>query len=801
MRLLTRILILIAFLANSFVIVQADELVLPKPGVMVGLSESFKPVVMRGIKIDPANPFRFNFLVDEGDTHLNEQGFKDEAQKVIKFFLTSLTIPDNDLWVNLSPYEKNRIIPQAFGQTEMGRDLLAQDYILKQITASLIYPENEIGKKFWEKVYKLAQEKYGSTNIPINTFNKVWIMPDHATVYQHQGTAFVISYHLKVMLEQDYLALDKNKIDQPDKKEVSSLSSQVVRSIVLPELEKEVNSGKNFASLRQVFYSLILATWYKTKVKQAILNQVYADKDKVAGVLVDDQQDKEKIYQQYLQAFKKGVFNYIKEDLNLNATNETIPRKYFSGGVLGHIDPAVIAYVPQVQSGGLYGIRLRNVSGEVGLINRKKVMPDHAMITIPSTVKDFYEIAERIQGSPIIELANFVVASRQGIIDISNNYEQLLSELDGEINSQFLNTFKEKMEIFKNKIMAVPIKEGSEFVPGDEEFAQQTISAYKKAITTFRETLEETSIFQGALAGLRISHDKLADLKVQRVLDGVSINRRNLYRLVEHFTLITTGNAWGIVSPSLDLNKLLEDAVERERNYIPYQMRAVRVSFELDGAVPKIVGDKARLMTGFREVIRNAIFATVRHVERGIYTPLRDRSNVLIRTKYMPQENLIQVSIVDNGIGMDAEKLRNMSFYGISMSDWNKGVMFGGHGIGFSVMLSTILEHGGKVQVESDLENGTTITASIPEETIHAPHIDRESIRVVKDNSQLSNTGGIDLTSKRYKISIESDGQELKMDFDPAMVRDLQFDGVEFRINRIDSVINPQRFLLGFSDN
>ena len=60
----------------------------------------------------------------------------------------SLTIPEKDLWVNLSPYEKDRVIPKSFGLTEMGRDLLAEDYMLKQITASLIYPEDETGKKF-----------------------------------------------------------------------------------------------------------------------------------------------------------------------------------------------------------------------------------------------------------------------------------------------------------------------------------------------------------------------------------------------------------------------------------------------------------------------------------------------------------------------------------------------------------------------------------------------------------------------------------------------------------------------------
>ena len=79
---------------------------------------------------------------------------KEEFNKIIKYFLVSLAMPNKDMWVNLSPYESKRIIPEVFGQTEMGRDLLAQDYILKQFTASLIYPEEGLGKKFWSKVYQ-----------------------------------------------------------------------------------------------------------------------------------------------------------------------------------------------------------------------------------------------------------------------------------------------------------------------------------------------------------------------------------------------------------------------------------------------------------------------------------------------------------------------------------------------------------------------------------------------------------------------------------------------------------------------
>ena len=258
------------------------------------------------------------------------EGLKNESEKLIKYFLAGLTIPEKDLWVNLSPYEKDRIVPEVLSQTAMGRDLLAQDYMLKQITASLIYPDKDLGRIFWDKVFSKAQLLYGTTQVPVNTFNKVWITADRAEVYEHKNTAFVVDCHLKVMLEEDYLALKKHDTKTAVE---HSLGSQIVREIILPELEKEVNTGKNFIQVRQIFNSIILASWYKNTLKQALLNQVYSNKGKVKGIDLSDKTIKEKIYRRYLQAYKKGVFNFIKEDVD-PVQGGTIPRKYFSGGMM-----------------------------------------------------------------------------------------------------------------------------------------------------------------------------------------------------------------------------------------------------------------------------------------------------------------------------------------------------------------------------------------------------------------------------------------------------------------------------------
>jgi len=317
---------------------------LPMPGTIIPLTSEFTPALIKGLTIHPDNPLMFDFIVDTGDTNITGEALKSESDRMIKYFLATLTVPEEELWVNLSPYEKTRIIPDGLGKTELGRDLLAQDYLLKQLTASMIYPEDELGKAFWQRVYKRAEDLFGTTEIPVNTFNKIWIVPDRALVVEHGNSAFVVESHLRVMLEEDYVALlsnmgneqfRMNEVDDNQAHNINAISSQIVKEILIPEIEKEVNQGKTFAQLRQIYNAMILATWYKETLKDSLLGQVYVDRNKTKGVDVEDKEVKNKIYSQYVEAFKKGVYNYIKEDID-PATREPIPRKYFSGGFDGN---------------------------------------------------------------------------------------------------------------------------------------------------------------------------------------------------------------------------------------------------------------------------------------------------------------------------------------------------------------------------------------------------------------------------------------------------------------------------------
>ncbi|MBF0384858.1 MAG: isocitrate lyase/phosphoenolpyruvate mutase family protein [Candidatus Omnitrophica bacterium] len=313
---------------------------LPEPGALIAQSAYFTPTLIEGVKLDTGNPLRFEFVVNKGDANLQGDEFKQETTNLIKYFLAALTVPEEQMWVNLSPYEKDRIIPEGFGKTRMGSDLLGQDYILKQLSASLVYPENSSGESFWNRVYAKLNKDFKGAELSSDTFSRIWIVPDKSVVYEDTASAFIVDSHLKVMMEEDYVALEKSLQNKQsalagsaraDLRKINEVTSRAIKEVLIPEIEKEVNNGSNFAKLRQIYNSMILAVWYKENFKKSLLGKVYLDKNKSKGIETGDKEANQRIYDQYLEAFEKGIYNYIKEDYD-SSTGSVVPRKYFSGG-------------------------------------------------------------------------------------------------------------------------------------------------------------------------------------------------------------------------------------------------------------------------------------------------------------------------------------------------------------------------------------------------------------------------------------------------------------------------------------
>lgn len=413
---------------------------MPQAGAKVALTAPYDPACLVGMTIKPDLPFEFDFLVNRGDGHLTENQREGEYSKLIKYFLAALAVPDTEQWVNLSPYEKDRIIPDSFGLTEMGRDLLAQDYLLKQLASSLTDPGTELGKRFWDGIYEQARKKFGSTDVPLDVFNKVWIVPDKAEVFEKNNTVYVLENHLKVMTEQDYWAGKRNETKQTDtENKTADIASRVLREVIIPVLEKEVNEGQLFAPLRQVFSGMLLATWYKRTLKETILGKVYADQGKVLGVN-QDPRNNQAVYARYLEAFRKGVINLIQEDVD-KYTHEMLPRKYFSGGAyndyaqaLNKVDEAKLAALQRfrrMENEGIYSVSAAFVFPD----KPQQISPESladgwgAWLTLKVLPYEVYRYLQR--GSAIRELSE---SERKRAVEI---LLEIIKKSDGKDGREF----------------------------------------------------------------------------------------------------------------------------------------------------------------------------------------------------------------------------------------------------------------------------------------------------------------------------------------------------------------------------
>jgi len=571
---------LISFFVLSVIPSQAlaqGVLGLPQPGAMVQLSPSFYPVLLKGVQVYPDNPLRFDFIMDTGDTGLEGDAFKEEASKVIKYFLAALTVPEDEFWVNLSPYEKDRIIADMLGQTEMGRDLLAQDYVLKQLSATLVNPDSDLGKKFWDRVYKKSYELYGTTQVPANTFNKIWIVPDEALVYEQGTYAFVGERHLKVMLEEDYVAmanqkaiaesrapardLGLDKIETAKIEKMSEISSKVVRDILIPEIEKEVNEGKLFSNLRQIFDSMILATWYKKTLKESLLGQIYVDQNKVQGIDVEDKTIKEQIYNQYLESFKKGVFDFVKVEKDI-ASNKNIPRKYFSGGV-----SSGIVKVKELKVRPLRTLGRRKI-GEFLLSKSKKGWIRRLatnLVGADSYGADRLKLVENISPNQASQINNLYLQELKKIFTGKMYSSEILNAMQVKLSNSIHNVAMNlKMDDSDPDVLAQKIPDGFKVTykgehlvePGIEDIALTNPWGVAKK-KNFTYTLEAKVNKNGLITEINCLGDRAyGALDVKMTLVGDKIKSETKPRDIAKQFAARTVEETNLVSAFVDLNKV-----------------------------------------------------------------------------------------------------------------------------------------------------------------------------------------------------------------------------------------------------
>jgi signal transduction histidine kinase len=322
---------------------------------LVPVADKFRPVHLRSISLDPATN-NFNLFLDKGDARpLQKPQLEAAAQKLLEYFKIGLTLPNSMFWVNLRPDSPRDVIDPYVERTDLGKVMLEADLQLKKDMARFTAPNTPEGKAYWDKLYQKAEALYGGQDMEIPTVTRPWIVPGEIIIGESKDGAYVYKATLNVMLEQDYLrdttfySFDDDRVRQ-----LNDYSSQILRELIIPKLTREVNASRSYAGLRQVFYSLILAQWFKQKFSGR--EGEYAsriDTKDLAGLTSTAKWSKDTYYQAYKKSFSQGEYNRQE---SVYGAGETI-RSYFSGGI--QIAPAAL------DGGNIMVIPMKRVVGSV----------------------------------------------------------------------------------------------------------------------------------------------------------------------------------------------------------------------------------------------------------------------------------------------------------------------------------------------------------------------------------------------------------------------------------------------------
>ncbi|MBF0532878.1 MAG: hypothetical protein HQL23_07275 [Candidatus Omnitrophica bacterium] len=367
------------------------------PGAMAAfrnslIQEPFRPLHMRSLNYDMTGN-NFRLLLDKGDAKaLPSSAIESTAKILFNYFVVGIALPNSAFWVNLKPDAPDRILDDRLAKTDMGKVLLEADLQLKKDTAKFTSPDMPEGKAYWEKLYKKAAALYGTEDVAIPTMVRPWIVPaeiimrEQRTEDEGRNTesripsgAYIYKATLKVMLEQDYLNnTDAYNFKDPRGKALNEYAAKLAREMIIPMLTQEVNTAPRYAALRQVYYSLIMAQWFKSRFKNKPgVYSAMIDKENLAGLTSKKSWSPQTYFKAYNKSFKEGEYNI---DRDVGTDSEPLVRNYISGGIVLNMpfptagaSPAIIgdtkiAVLPGTSAGSPYSQNNILVSMENNII-------------------------------------------------------------------------------------------------------------------------------------------------------------------------------------------------------------------------------------------------------------------------------------------------------------------------------------------------------------------------------------------------------------------------------------------------
>jgi signal transduction histidine kinase len=195
-----------------------------------------------------------------------------------------------------------------------------------------------------------------------------------------------------------------------------------------------------------------------------------------------------------------------------------------------------------------------------------------------------------------------------------------------------------------------------------------------------------------------IQEESIEDKSISRFSDYLSLMETETRRISQIVSnLLAFSRQSRMEMKSLNLNQLIDKTLLLSANLL--KIEGVKVEKRLDPDIPDFVGSEDRLQQVFMNFISNA--AEVMETNGG--------GVLRIATEHSLQAGKVFVSFKDTGTGIASENLSRVFEPFFTTKKKGKGV-----GLGLSVAYGIIQEHGGSIDVKSEVGKGTTFRIEFP---------------------------------------------------------------------------------------
>nr|WP_269091318.1 HAMP domain-containing sensor histidine kinase [Corynebacterium pseudokroppenstedtii] len=191
------------------------------------------------------------------------------------------------------------------------------------------------------------------------------------------------------------------------------------------------------------------------------------------------------------------------------------------------------------------------------------------------------------------------------------------------------------------------------------------------------------------------------------VLDSISAEAERMSVLVQDLLdLARMDNSRPLEHKSVDILSVAISVIQNMKvNYPDRDISMTNNCVE----PPTVTGDSARL----HQVLTNLMTNALKHAgpEAAVRIALDDST---LGTS--PKKKAVRIRVIDNGVGIppeDSEHIFERFYRADSSRSRHQG---GGSGLGLSIVQGLVEQHGGKVTVDSVVDEGTTFTVLLPHE-------------------------------------------------------------------------------------